>query len=68
MTTSASTGSDQQFSQSTRLRTEAAREAAKPKQVAEGVADIYLAAYNARVAADKARLEQEIKSGKVIYK
>jgi hypothetical protein len=68
MTTGAAfTGSDG-FSQSVRLRREAAEEAAKPREVVDGIADIYLAEYEARQQAARDKEEQEIKSGKIIWK
>jgi hypothetical protein len=65
MTTSASTGFEQQFNQSTRLRTQAAEEAAKPREAAEGVADIYLAAHKKREAEKIAAEQRDIAAGRI---
>jgi hypothetical protein len=65
MTTGAAfTGSDG-FNQSVRLRRQAAEEAAKPREVAEGIADIYLAAYNARQEAARAKEQADIAAGRL---
>jgi hypothetical protein len=59
------TDSEQQFSQSTRRRTEAAREAAKPQPVEE--VNEFLAAHEARQQAARAKEQADIASGKLRY-
>jgi hypothetical protein len=69
MTTSSAGTSSEGFNQSVRLRTQqAAEDVAKPREVVEGIADLYLAEYEARQRAARAKEEQDIKSGKVIWK
>jgi hypothetical protein len=65
--TYAFTGSELQFSQSVRLRRQAAEEAAKPQEQTEieKLSDMHLAVYKQREAEAAAREEQDIKSGKI---
>jgi|HubBroStandDraft_1064217.scaffolds.fasta_scaffold38230_1 hypothetical protein len=65
--TYAFTGSELQFSQSVRLRRQAAEEAAKPQAQTEieKLSDIYLAAYKQREAEAAARERADIAAGKL---
>ncbi len=67
MTTRAFTGSERQFSQSVRLRRQAAEEAAKPQEQTEieKLSDIHLAAYKQREAEAAEKEQADIATGKL---